>query len=71
VSSSINSNPIQRFILFSARSAEFNQLRILPIVSPHPVQPNSEFSGHGHFGKFFPPGASWLEIAGVECQAQP
>src|SRR5258708_11853191 len=34
---------------------EFNQLRILPIVSPHPVQPNSEFSGHGHFGNsFFP-----------------
>ncbi len=34
---------------------EFNQLRILPIVSPHPVQPNSEFPGHGHFGNsFFP-----------------
>ena len=37
------------------RSAVFNQLRILPIVAPHPVQPNSEFSGHGHFGNsFFP-----------------
>jgi hypothetical protein len=34
---------------------EVNQLRMLPIVSPHPVQPNSEFSGHGHFGNsFFP-----------------
>jgi hypothetical protein len=32
---------------------EFNQLRILPIVSPHPVQPNREFSGHGHFGNSF------------------
>jgi hypothetical protein len=28
---------------------EFNQLRILPIVSAHPVQPNSKFSGHGQF----------------------
>src|SRR5260370_16898196 len=38
------------------RSIVFNQLRILPIVAPHPVQPNSEFSGHGHFGNsFFPP----------------
>src|SRR3981189_1339420 len=34
---------------------EFNQLRILPIVAPHPVQPNGKFSGHGHFGNsFFP-----------------
>ena len=34
---------------------EFNQLRILPIVAPHPVQPNSEFPGHGHLGNsFFP-----------------
>src|SRR5580700_1187001 len=34
---------------------EFNQLRILPIVSPHPVQPNGEFPGHGHLGNsFFP-----------------
>ena len=34
---------------------EFNQLRILPIVSPHPVQANSEFPGHGYFGNsFFP-----------------
>src|SRR5437660_8880641 len=37
------------------RSAVFNQLRILPIVAPHPVQPNSEYSGHAHFGNsFFP-----------------
>jgi hypothetical protein len=28
-------------------------LRILPIVSPHPVQPNREFSGHGHLGNSF------------------
>ncbi len=34
---------------------EFDQLRILPIVAPHPVQPNSEFPGHGHLGNsFFP-----------------
>jgi hypothetical protein len=34
---------------------EFNRLRILPIVSPHPVQPNRKFSGHGHLGNsFFP-----------------
>ena len=37
---------------------EFNQLRILPIVSPHPVQPHTEFSGHGYFGNSFFPGAS-------------
>jgi hypothetical protein len=36
----------------------FNQLRILPIVSPHPVQPNSKFSGHGHFGNLFLPAHS-------------
>ena len=34
---------------------EFNQLRILPTVAPHPVQPNSKLPGHGHFGNsFFP-----------------
>jgi len=34
---------------------EFNRLRISPIVSPHPVQANSEFPGHGYFGNsFFP-----------------
>ena len=27
---------------------EFDPLRILPIVSPHPVQPNRESAGHGH-----------------------
>ena len=41
-----------RFRAFRVRT-EFNQLRILPIVSPHPVQPNREFSGHGHFGDPF------------------
>src|ERR1700689_2658298 len=29
---------------------ELDPLRILPIVSPHPVQPHSESSGHGHLG---------------------
>ncbi len=34
---------------------EFDQLRIVPTVPPHPVQPNTEFPGHGHFGNsFFP-----------------
>ena len=29
---------------------EFNPLRILPTVSPHPVQSNRESSGHGYLG---------------------
>src|SRR5580692_13022153 len=29
---------------------ELHQLSILPTVPPHPVQPHSEPSGHGHFG---------------------
>ena len=29
---------------------ELGPLRILPTVSPHPVQPNRESSGHGHLG---------------------
>src|ERR1035438_8662767 len=34
---------------------ELDHLRILPTVAPHPVQPNGEFSGHGHLGNsFFP-----------------
>src|SRR5260370_11633477 len=32
---------------------ELYRLRILPTVAPHPVQPNSEFSGNGHFGDVF------------------
>jgi hypothetical protein len=40
----------------------FNQLRILPIVSPHPVQPNSKFSGHGHFGNLFLPAHHQVHI---------
>src|SRR6266849_2270183 len=41
---------------------EFNQLRILPIVSPHPVQPNTEFSGHCHFGNSFFPAHHRVQI---------
>jgi len=41
---------------------EFNQLRILPIVAPHPVQPNSEFSGHGHLGNAFFPAHHRLQL---------
>src|SRR5437773_10306517 len=41
---------------------EFNQLRILPMVSPHPVQPNTEFSGHGHFGNSFFPAYHQVQI---------
>src|SRR6266550_4082597 len=41
---------------------EFNQLRILPIVSPHPVQPNGKFSGHGHFGNSFLPAYHQVQI---------
>jgi hypothetical protein len=29
---------------------ELDPLRIFPIVSPHPVQPNCDSSGHGHLG---------------------
>ena len=29
---------------------EPSRLRILPTVPPHPVQPNSESSGHGYLG---------------------
>ncbi len=29
---------------------ELYQLRNFPTVAPHPVQPHSEFSGHGHLG---------------------
>ncbi len=29
---------------------ELDRLRILPTVPPHPVQPNSKPSGHGHLG---------------------
>src|SRR6267143_3778239 len=32
---------------------ELDQLRIVPTVSPHPVQPNTELSGHRHFGNAF------------------
>ncbi len=42
---------------------EFNQLRILPTIAPHPVQPNGEFPGHGHFGNSFPPAHRQVHIA--------
>src|SRR5450631_1283252 len=29
---------------------ELHQLRVLPTIPPHPVQPHSESSGHGHLG---------------------
>jgi hypothetical protein len=29
--------------------------RILPMVAPHPVQPNRQFPGHGHLGNSFSP----------------
>src|ERR1700733_1181331 len=29
---------------------EFDPLRILPVVPPHPVQPYRESAGHGHLG---------------------
>src|SRR5713101_1326912 len=32
---------------------ELYQLRIVPTLAPHPVQPNSEFSGHRHLGNVF------------------
>jgi hypothetical protein len=32
---------------------EFDPLRILPAVPPHPVQPNRESSGHRHLGNTF------------------
>src|SRR2546421_9216515 len=32
---------------------EFDQLRIVPTVPPHPVQANSEFSGHSCLGNVF------------------
>src|SRR5207245_7369854 len=32
---------------------ELDQLRIIPTVSPHPVQPNTELSGHRHLGNAF------------------
>src|SRR5258708_23927813 len=32
---------------------ELDQLRIVPTVSPHPVQPNTELSGHRHLGNAF------------------
>src|SRR5260370_23338533 len=32
---------------------EFDQLRIVPTVSPHPVQANGEFSGHRRLGNVF------------------
>src|SRR6202521_87544 len=41
---------------------EFNPLRILPTVAPHPVQPNSEFPGHGHLGNSFLPAHHQVHI---------
>ena len=41
---------------------EFNQLRILPMVAPHPVQPNREFPGHGHLGNAFSPAHRQMHI---------
>jgi hypothetical protein len=32
---------------------EFDQLRIVPTVPPHPVQPNCKLSGHGRLGNVF------------------
>src|SRR5207245_7849188 len=32
---------------------ELDPLRIVPTVASHPVQPNSEFSGHGRLGNVF------------------
>src|SRR6267378_1085121 len=32
---------------------ELNQLRIIPTVAPHPVQPNPEFPGHRYLGNAF------------------
>jgi hypothetical protein len=40
---------------------ELDQLRIVPTIAPHPVQPNGKFSGHGYFGNsFFPAFSSHL-----------
>jgi len=34
---------------------EFDPLRMLPTVPPHPVQPNRQSSGHRHLGNTFLP----------------
>ncbi len=41
---------------------ELCQLRIFPTVAPHPVQPNREFSGHGHLGNSFFPAQRQVHI---------
>ena len=42
--------PHHGFFKLSRVRTELHCLRIVPSGAPHPVQPNGEFAGHGHFG---------------------